>query len=189
MTGHEGKDYKNRSLLIAEEKMKKKLEEILTEGTRAKGGEKPKIKRFKIEKKFENSGFYMIPHTWIVHHDDKFETIKREIDKGRIVFKGKHAPLIATTKNLEVGYLDEGSLQQMTNYLYSQLMYEEELKEFPMFEFVYQQEDNLQWKTILMFKHYLSAIFTYMWYDNSKLPVKYIRSSKIKFNKEEGQKD
>ena len=69
------KDYKNRSLLIAEEEMKEKLEKILTEGTRAKGGQMPRIKRFKIEKKFENSGFYMIPYTWIVHHDDEFETI------------------------------------------------------------------------------------------------------------------
>lgn len=44
----------------------------------------------------------MIPHTWLIYHDDKFETIKKYIDKNKITFKGKKAPLIATTKNLEI---------------------------------------------------------------------------------------
>ena len=65
--------------------MKRKLENALENETATK------LKRWKIEKRFEYSQFYMIPHTWLIYHDDKFEVIKKKIDKNKITFKGKHA--------------------------------------------------------------------------------------------------
>ena len=47
----------------------------------------------------------MIPQTWIIYHDDKFETIKKHIDKNKILWRGKSAPLISTTKNVEIPFV------------------------------------------------------------------------------------
>ena len=53
---------------MAEEKTKNKLEIALQ-------SENAKLKRWRIEKRFEYSGFSKIPHTWLIYHDDKFEAI------------------------------------------------------------------------------------------------------------------
>ena len=41
-------------------------------------------------------------------------------------------------------------------------------------------------KTILSFNEKLAAIYVYLWYDNDKKPVKFIRNSKIQKNEDEG---
>ena len=87
--------------------MKEKLENALhtLENEPSESG-KAKIKKWMIEKRFAYCDFYMIPQTWLIHHDDKFETIKKQIDKNRVTFRGRPAPLIATTKNLQLNFLN-----------------------------------------------------------------------------------
>ena len=101
--------------------MKNKLETAL----HSENGkdEKMKLKRWRIEKRFEYSGFYMIPHTWLIYHDDKFEAIKKKIDKNKITFKGKHAHLISTTKNIEVDYLGDEAVNWIMGFVYKILVY------------------------------------------------------------------
>ena len=125
----------------------------------------------------------MIPHTWLIYHDDKFEVIKKKIDKNKITFKGKHAHLISTTKNVEIDVLPEEGINWIGNWVFQILVYEKLYKEGDnVFSGTSTQQEEKGKKTVLSFTEKLGAIYVYLWYDNDKKPVKFIRNSKIQKN-------
>ena len=106
---------------MAEEKTKNKLEIALQ-------SENAKLKRWRIEKRFEYSGFSKIQGTWLIYHDDEIEAIQNIIRKNKITFKG-NARLIPTTRNIEVDYLGDEAVDKIMVIVKKIVSYDEIYKE------------------------------------------------------------
>lgn len=46
---------------------------------------------------FEEYNFKLVKTTWVMFHDDKFESLKKTVERHNITYKNKEVKMITTT--------------------------------------------------------------------------------------------